>query len=178
MNDARAAGGGGGGIVLPTAVGAVKPVDVAGAWCCRGAGAVVGRCCDAVGARKVTEAAGAAGRVAVRAGGGLARAFTYVGGERPVVAFGRRYLRGGRAPLGVAVAEVVPEVGVSGVERGHSHLQRSHHERMLFFGHGGDAGVRCRTCLVADVRRSSCVGEARFHGFQEDGGDPGSEGGL
>ena len=71
MNDARAAGGGGGGIVLPAAAGAVKPVDVAGALCCRGAGAVVGRCCDAVGARKVTESAGAAGRVAARAGGAV-----------------------------------------------------------------------------------------------------------
>ena len=42
----------------------------AGAWCCRGAGAGVGRRCGAVGTEKVTEAAGAAGRVAARAGGG------------------------------------------------------------------------------------------------------------
>ena len=79
VNGTRAAGGGGGGIVFPAAgaaEGAVKAVDVAGnedcagAWCCRGAGAGVARRCGAVGTEKVTEAAGAAGRVAARAGGG------------------------------------------------------------------------------------------------------------
>ena len=79
VNGTRAAGGGGGGIVLPAAgaaEGAVKTVDMAGsegcagAWCYRGAGAGVGRRCGAVGTEKVTEAAGAAGRVAARAGGG------------------------------------------------------------------------------------------------------------
>ena len=55
VNGTRAAGGGGGGIVLPAAGGAggaVRPVD-------------------AVGAEKVTEAAGAAERVVARAGGGF-----------------------------------------------------------------------------------------------------------
>ena len=79
VNGTRAAGGGGGGIVFPAAravEGAVKTVDVAGsegcagAWCCKGAGAGVGRRCGAVGTEKVTEAAGAAGRVAAPAGGG------------------------------------------------------------------------------------------------------------
>ena len=73
MNGTRAAGGGGGGIVLPAAGaagGAVEPVEAARAWCCRGAGAAVWRYCGAVGAEKVTEAAGAAGRVAERAEGG------------------------------------------------------------------------------------------------------------
>ena len=48
----------------------MKPAEVAGAWCCGGAGAAVWRNCGAVGAEKVTEAAGAAGRVAARAGSG------------------------------------------------------------------------------------------------------------
>ena len=69
VNGARAVGGGGGGIGFPAAgaaEGAVRPVNVAGAWCCRAAGAGVGRLCGAVWTEKVTEAAGAAGRVAAR----------------------------------------------------------------------------------------------------------------
>ena len=65
--------GGGGGIVLPAAGaagGVMEPVEAAGTWCCRGGGAAVWRHCGAVGAEKVTEAAGAAGRVAERAEGG------------------------------------------------------------------------------------------------------------
>ena len=61
VNGARAVGGGGGGIGFPAAgaaEGAVRPV-MAEAWCCRAAGAGVG-----------AEAAGAAGRVAARGGGG------------------------------------------------------------------------------------------------------------
>ena len=67
----RAVGGGGGGIGFPAAgaaEGEVRTVNMAGAWCCRAAGAGVGRFCGAVG--KGTETAGAAERVAARAGGG------------------------------------------------------------------------------------------------------------
>ena len=73
VNGTRAAGGGGGGVVPPAAGaagGAVEPVEAAGDWCCRGAGAAVWRHCGAVGAEKVTAAAGAAGCVAERAEGG------------------------------------------------------------------------------------------------------------
>ena len=75
VNGTPAVGDGCGGIVFPAAEAAEGTVKAgsegcAGAWCCRGAGAGVGRRCGAVGTEKVTEAAGAAGRVAARAGGG------------------------------------------------------------------------------------------------------------
>ena len=44
MNGTRAVGGGGGSIEYPAAGaagGAVEPVEVAGVWCCGGAGAAV-----------------------------------------------------------------------------------------------------------------------------------------
>ena len=101
---------------------------------------------------------GSRSRGARRGAGGrwLSGAWPYVGGERLVLAFSRRHLRGGRAPLGLEVAEATPEVGVGAVE----------------------GGVRCRTCLVVFDRRRSCEGEAGLHILEGNGANPGSEGGL
>ena len=74
MNGTRAAGGGGGGIVLPAAGaagGRWNPWRQPGPGAVEEqAGAAVWRHCGAVGAEKVTEAAGAAGCVAERTEGG------------------------------------------------------------------------------------------------------------
>ena len=43
-----------------------------------------------------------------------------------MLAFSRRHIRGGGAPLSLDVAEAAPEVSVGGVEGGRSCLQRLH----------------------------------------------------
>ena len=108
----------------------------------------------------------------------LSGAYPDVGGERLVVAFSRVHLRGGRAPLGLEVAEAAPEVGVFAVEGGRPRLQWLHDEGMFFLGHREGAGVRCRKCWIVFVRRRLCEGEADLHVFEGNGANPCSEGGL
>ena len=169
MNGTRAVGGGGG---SGETRGCGRSLVL---WRRRGCGVAPLRCS---GGGKRHE--GSRSRGARRGAGGkwLSGACPDVGGKLLVMAFSRRHLRGGRAPLGLEVAEAAPEVGVFAVVGGRPRLQRLHDECMFFLGHREGTGVRCRTCWIVFVRRRLCEGEAGLHVLEGNRASPCSEGGL
>ena len=138
VNGTRAVGGGGGGSGETRRCGRSLVL-----WRSKGCGVAPLRCSGGG-----ESHGGSRSRGARRGAGGkwLSGACPDVEGKRLTVAFSRHHLRGGRAPLGLEVAEAAPEVGVFAVEGGRTRLQRLRDEGMFFLGHREGAGVRCRTC--------------------------------